>query len=110
MALGGQIASVVIDAALNGVLPTAAGLTANATKWRDDGGSLDVQRLQTQWGPLGLTATAKLALDPQMQPMGTDGEGGRLRCDAGRDGAEPPDEPFRRHQRQGRAVIARQRA
>ena len=70
-ALGGQIASVVIDAALNGALPTAAGLTANATKWRDDGGSLDVQRLQTQWGPLGLTATAKLALDPQMQPMGT---------------------------------------
>jgi hypothetical protein len=69
--LGPRIASVVLDAALNGPLPVAPGLTACATKWRDDGGSLEVRQVQTQWGPLGLTATATLALDPELQPMGT---------------------------------------
>jgi hypothetical protein len=70
-ALGGRIASVALDAALNGPLPDVVGVTAAATKWRDDGGSLEVQRLQTQWGKLGLMATATLALDPELQPMGT---------------------------------------
>lgn len=70
-ALGQRVASVVLDAALNGPLPAAGELTANATKWRDDGGSLNVQHLQTHWGPLGLAATATLALDAELQPMGT---------------------------------------
>ncbi len=70
-ALGQRIASVVLDAALNGPLPDAIGLTACATKWRDDGGSLEVRHVQTKWGPLGLAATATLALDPELQPMGT---------------------------------------
>jgi hypothetical protein len=69
--LGPRIAQVALDGALNGPLPDVAGLTAAATRWRDDGGSLEVQRLQTQWGPLGLTGTATLALDPELQPMGT---------------------------------------
>ena len=30
-----------------------------------------MQRLETHWGPLGLQATATLALDPQLQPTGT---------------------------------------
>ena len=60
-----------MDAALNGPLPDAAGLTAVATGWRDDGGSLEVRHVETHWGPLGLTATATLALDPELQPMGT---------------------------------------
>ena len=70
-ALGPRIASIVLDAALNGPLPDATGLTAAATSWRDDGGSLAVQHIETHWGPLGLNATATLALDPELQPMGT---------------------------------------
>lgn len=70
-ALGPHIASVLLDAVLDGPLPNAPGLTARATAWRDHGGSLHVQHLETQWGPLGLTATATLALDPDMQPAGT---------------------------------------
>jgi hypothetical protein len=69
--LGSHIASVVLDATLNGPLPDAIGLTAAATAWRDDGGSLDVRRFAAHWGVLGLTATATLALDPELQPMGT---------------------------------------
>jgi hypothetical protein len=69
--LGPRIASVVLDVALNGSLPRAVGLTARATAWRDGGGSLRVQHLQTQWGVLKLTATATLALDPELQPAGT---------------------------------------
>jgi hypothetical protein len=69
--LGPRIASIVLDAAMTGPPPHAIGLTACATAWRDAGGSLDVQRLQMHWGVLGLTATAKLALDAQLQPTGT---------------------------------------
>jgi hypothetical protein len=68
--LGPRIASVVLDGVLNGPLPAATGLKAAATAWRDDGGSVAVQHVETRWGPLGLTATATLALDPELQPMG----------------------------------------
>lgn len=69
--LGPHIASAALDAALNGRLPDATGLTAVAAGWRDGGGSLEVRHVETHWGPLGLTATAKLALDPELQPTGT---------------------------------------
>ena len=69
-ALGPRIAAMSISAALDGPLPRDGGLTARATSWRDDGGSLEIRRLETTWGPLGLTATATLALDLQLQPMG----------------------------------------
>lgn len=69
-ALGPRIASLSLDAALNGPLSANGGLTACATAWRDDGGSLEIERFDTVWGPLGLNATATLALDPQLQPMG----------------------------------------
>ncbi len=69
--LGPRIESIDLDGTLNGPLPNAIGLTAAATAWRDGGGSLDVRRIQTHWGPLGLNGTATLALDPDLQPMGT---------------------------------------
>ncbi len=70
-ALGPRITSVVLDATMNGSLTDANGPAAVATAWRDNGGSLQVQHLETHWGPLGLTATATLALDSELQPMGT---------------------------------------
>jgi hypothetical protein len=69
--LGPRIASVILEAAMNSPLRDVAGLAAVAKAWRDDGGSLDVQHVETHWGPLRLTATATLALDAELQPMGT---------------------------------------
>jgi hypothetical protein len=69
-ALGPAMGSLALDAALNGNPPPVPGLAARATAWRDEGGSLEIQRLETHWGPLDLNATATLALDPQLQPMG----------------------------------------
>jgi hypothetical protein len=62
---------VSIEGALNGPLPAAPDITAGAEAWRDGGGSLDVSGFTLGWGPLGVTGTATLALDDQLQPMGS---------------------------------------
>jgi hypothetical protein len=69
--LGPTISSVSVDGALSGPLPPAGEITALAEEWRDGGGSLKVSRLALGWGSLGLTAAATLALDDQLQPMGS---------------------------------------
>ncbi|MBV9784878.1 MAG: DUF2125 domain-containing protein [Acidisphaera sp.] len=68
--LGPRIASLSAEAALNGPLPFVPGLAARAAAWRDAGGSLQVRRFSLQWGQLGLSASATVALDDQLQPMG----------------------------------------
>lgn len=69
-ALGPNISSLSMDGTLNGALPDARDMTRWAEAWRDGGGSLAVTHLAMGWGPLGLTGTATLALDDQLQPMG----------------------------------------
>lgn len=69
--LGGRIASLALDGALDGPLPRRPGLARRAVAWRDGGGSLEIQRLALDWGPLALTGSATMALDAQLQPMGT---------------------------------------
>jgi hypothetical protein len=73
--LGPEISEVVLKGVLNGPLPSAGitggrGLTARATSWRDEGGSLELSRLAIGWGQVRLEATATLALDEDLQPMG----------------------------------------
>jgi Uncharacterized protein conserved in bacteria (DUF2125) len=68
--LGPRIASLAVDGALNGPLPAGRTPAERATSWRDGGGSLEVHHLALVWGPLDLTASATLALDDQLQPMG----------------------------------------
>jgi hypothetical protein len=68
--LGPTLSSFTVDGTLNGTLPLGHGLTAAATEWRDGGGALEIQHLTLGWGPLGLAASATLALDDQLQPMG----------------------------------------
>jgi hypothetical protein len=68
--LGPRIASVSFEAALTGPLPLAADIAVRAAEWRDGGGTLEIRRLALGWGPLGLSASATLALDEHMQPMG----------------------------------------
>jgi hypothetical protein len=69
--LGPNVSSVSLDGALNGPLPAARDVTAWAEAWRDGGGSLAITHLTLGWGPLGLTSSATLALDDQLQPMGS---------------------------------------
>ena len=69
--LGSNIASLFVEGSLNGPLPKARDIAGWAEAWRDGGGSLEIKRLTIGWGPLGLTSAATLALDEQLQPMGS---------------------------------------
>ena len=42
-----------------------------AEAWRTAGGTLNVTHLALGWGPLGLSATAKLSFDDHLHPVGT---------------------------------------
>ena len=69
--LGPRIASLTVEAALNGPLPPARDLKEQATAWHDAGGSLVIRHLAMHWGPLDLTASGSLALDNRLQPTGS---------------------------------------
>jgi len=69
--LGPNISSLSLDGVLNGPLPETRDVTGWAEAWRDAGGSLAISHLALGWGPLGLTSSATLALDDQLQPMGS---------------------------------------
>jgi hypothetical protein len=69
--LGANISSLSLDGVLNGPLPETRDVTGWAEAWRDAGGSLAISHLALGWGPLGLTSSATLALDDQLQPMGS---------------------------------------
>jgi hypothetical protein len=56
---------------VQGQIPAAAGLTATASAWRVAGGSVKIRHLALGWGPLGVSGSATLALDEDLQPMGT---------------------------------------
>jgi hypothetical protein len=71
--LGSEIGQFEMEGGVNGPFPSIAGptgLAAQARSWRDDGGSLELHRLAIEWGPARLDATATLALDEDLQPMG----------------------------------------
>lgn len=68
--LGPNIASLSLDGTLQAAIPTEGTMAARAAAWRDAGGSLEIHRMALGWGPLGLAASATLALDDQLQPMG----------------------------------------
>jgi hypothetical protein len=70
-ALGRNISSLSTEGTLNGPFPPAGEIAAWARAWRDGGGSLEISHLTIGWGPLGLTSSATLALDDQLQPMGS---------------------------------------
>lgn len=69
--LGSTISSLSVEGALNGTLPATRDIKGWAEAWRDGGGSLEIKHLAIGWGPLGLTSAATLALDEQLQPMGS---------------------------------------
>ena len=69
--LGPNLSSVSLDGRLNGALPQAGAIAQAAAAWRDGGGSVEITHFAMGWGPLGLTGSATLALDDQLQPMGS---------------------------------------
>ena len=69
--LGPEIDELAVDGVLNGPSPLhGQSLAEQATSWRDAGGSLELHRLTIGWGQARLDATATLALDEDLQPMG----------------------------------------
>ena len=69
--LGTNISSLSMDGRLNGLSPVDGNIRQWAENWRDGGGSLEITHFAMGWGPLGVTSSATLALDDQLQPMGS---------------------------------------
>lgn len=70
-ALGPRINSIKLNGAIDGPVPRMPGPGARAMTWRDSGGTVQIKGLSVMWGPLNVTGTATLALDDQLQLMGT---------------------------------------
>jgi hypothetical protein len=60
---------LAFDATIKGPMPLAP-LREALASWRDAGGVADVSRFNFVQGPLGLSGSATLALDPDLQPEG----------------------------------------
>ena len=69
--LGPAIETLAWDLALSGPVPPPADIATRAEAWRDGGGALTLRRLELAWGEVAFNAGATLALDAQLQPMGT---------------------------------------
>jgi hypothetical protein len=69
--LGPNVSSLSLEGSLIGPIPDTRDITAWAEAWRDGGGSLEIKHFTMGWGPLGFTTSATLALDDQLQPMGS---------------------------------------
>ena len=67
--LGGDVRILNFQAKVLGGLEFPATVDALG-HWRDGGGIVEVERLETQYGPLYVRANGTLALDQAMQPMG----------------------------------------
>ena len=39
-------------------------------RWRDDGGTLELNSFRVRWGPLGIESNGTIALDGEMRPIG----------------------------------------
>lgn len=67
--MGEKIEYLNIDLSLFGPVPSGDPESA-LRRWRDAGGTLELNFLRVRWGPLGIETTGTLALDAQMRPIG----------------------------------------
>jgi hypothetical protein len=70
-AFGTKLASLALDATVSGPVPPPGNLQDRASAWREAGGTVSVSRAALDWGPLNTEGRATVALDPNLQPMGT---------------------------------------
>ena len=66
--LGHTVGRAALGATLLGRLPPAP-LTESLAVWRDDGGTVEIERLALGWGPLSANGDGTLALDEALQPQ-----------------------------------------
>ncbi len=66
--LGRRIDTVTLAATVLGPLAGRLGID-DIVKWRDGGGTVDIETLLVHWGPLNFSATGTLALDQDLQPL-----------------------------------------
>lgn len=67
--LGSTLDSIAVDARLKGKAPLGP-WPRDLVRWRDQGGTVDVTRLDVSYGPLHLGGDGTLALDGDLQPIG----------------------------------------
>lgn len=67
--LGDRLTRLIVEGYVLGGFPGADPRQAAAT-WRDAGGTIELERMVANWGPLALTADGTLALDGNLQPIG----------------------------------------
>jgi hypothetical protein len=68
--LGKEIARAAFKASLLGDLPPAPVPAQSLALWRDDGGTVDLKRLDLAYGPLTVRGEGTAALNRALQPMG----------------------------------------
>jgi hypothetical protein len=64
-----RIERASLDAGFMGRLPPGA-LAESIRAWRDDGGTVEVKRLDVAWGALAIDGNGTLALDGENRPLG----------------------------------------
>lgn len=67
--LGRDVARLFLDAKLLGHLPPGP-LNEGLPVWRDSGGTVEISRLELEWGPLAAQGDGTIALDGGLQPIG----------------------------------------
>jgi hypothetical protein len=68
--LGKEITRAALKASLLGDLPRAPVPAQSLALWRDDGGTVDLKRLDLAYGPLTVRGEGTAALNRALQPMG----------------------------------------
>lgn len=65
---------IVAVGRLNGVFPHSGFPGADPrqalTAWRDAGGAVELERVEVEWAPLGVSASGRLTLDDRLRPQG----------------------------------------
>ncbi len=69
--LPATLRTLSLAGAVEGPLALRPTPAATAAAWRDGGGRVVVQRLETRWGDLAASGTATLTLDGALQPFAT---------------------------------------
>ncbi|MDP6706901.1 MAG: DUF2125 domain-containing protein [Alphaproteobacteria bacterium] len=73
--LGPEIALAMVEVTLNGRHQSSNGMAAATVaevvaRWRDTGGSAEINRFKLSWGTLDVEADGTLSLDAEMRPIG----------------------------------------
>lgn len=69
-ALGHTVTTLAAQTAIHGPLAIEAVSPESLARWRDAGGTLEVESLEMIWGPLRFAGDGTLALDEALQPAG----------------------------------------